>query len=67
MCQAIGEDRFYRTGDLGVMNSDGNLRIVGRLKELIIRGGSNIYPAEIEQVGIMKSNNDQLYRIRELT
>ena len=67
MCQAIGEDRFYRTGDLGVMNADGNLRVVGRLKELIIRGGSNIYPAEIEQVGIMNRSNSQLYGVRLLT
>ena len=48
--QVIGEDRFYRTGDLGTMDADGNLRVVGRLKDLIVRGGSKVFPAEVEQV-----------------
>ncbi len=48
--KAITPDRFYHTGDVGVLDADGNLRIVGRIKELIIRGGANIYPAEVEQV-----------------
>ena len=50
MFQVIGEDRFYRTGDLGIMDADGNLRVVGRLKDLIVRGGSKVFPAEVEQV-----------------
>ena len=37
-----------RTGDLGLIGDDGNLRIVGRLKEMYIRGGYNVYPAEVE-------------------
>lgn len=48
--QVIGQDRFYHTGDLGVMDANGNLRIVGRLKDLIVRGGSKVFPAEVEQV-----------------
>lgn len=32
------------------MGADGNVRVVGRLKEVIMRGGSNVYPAEVEQV-----------------
>ena len=36
------------SGDLAVMDSDGYLRIVGRIKDMIIRGGENIYPREIE-------------------
>jgi fatty-acyl-CoA synthase len=36
------------TGDLGVMESDGYIRIVGRLKDMIIRGGENIFPREVE-------------------
>ena len=40
----------YRTGDLGVLDGDGHLRITGRAKELIIRGGVNIAPLEIDDV-----------------
>jgi len=40
----------YRTGDLGVLDTDGHLRITGRAKELIIRGGVNIAPLEIDDV-----------------
>jgi fatty-acyl-CoA synthase len=41
---------WYATGDLGVMDSRGLLRITGRTKELIIRGGANIYPKEVEDL-----------------
>ncbi|WP_199545809.1 long-chain fatty acid--CoA ligase [Streptomyces sp. N35] len=43
-------DGWLRTGDLGVREADGLFRIVGRKKELIIRGGFNVYPREIEEV-----------------
>jgi non-ribosomal peptide synthetase component E (peptide arylation enzyme) len=43
-------DGYYRSGDLGVVDEAGYLRIVGRLKEMIMRGGQNISPAEIENV-----------------
>jgi fatty-acyl-CoA synthase len=43
------EGRFLRTGDLGRIDSDGYLHITGRAKDVIIRGGHNIDPAEIEQ------------------
>lgn len=45
---AIGPDGFLRTGDLGRFDEDGNLHIVGRCKELIIRSGFNVYPPEVE-------------------
>jgi acyl-CoA synthetase (AMP-forming)/AMP-acid ligase II len=41
---------FLHTGDLGTLDSDDNVRIVGRLKEMYIRGGYNVYPAEVEGV-----------------
>jgi len=47
---AIDADGWLHTGDLASMDNRGYLRIGGRLKEMIIRGGENIFPAEIEQV-----------------
>lgn len=47
--EAITPSRWYKTGDIASLNSLGYCRIEGRIKDLIIRGGENIYPAEIEQ------------------
>ncbi|CAJ1075186.1 medium-chain acyl-CoA ligase ACSF2%2C mitochondrial-like [Xyrichtys novacula] len=47
--EAICKARWYRTGDTASLNGLGYCRIEGRMKDLIIRGGENIYPAEIEQ------------------
>jgi fatty-acyl-CoA synthase len=47
--EAIVEDGWLRTGDLAVMREDGCFRITGRSKDMIIRGGENIYPREIEE------------------
>ncbi len=46
---AIDEDGWMHTGDLAVMDDAGYVRIVGRSKDMIIRGGENIYPREIEE------------------
>ena len=46
---AFTEDGYYRTGDLAEQSADGYIRIVGRAKDMIISGGENIYPKEIEQ------------------
>jgi malonyl-CoA/methylmalonyl-CoA synthetase len=44
------DDGWFRTGDLGALDDDGYVRIVGRAKELIISGGFNVYPREVEDV-----------------
>ncbi len=47
--QAIDPEGWLHTGDIGTMDEDGNFRITGRLKDMIIRGGENVYPREIEE------------------
>jgi fatty-acyl-CoA synthase len=47
---AIDREGWYHTGDLASMNERGYCRVEGRLKDMIIRGGENIYPREIEEV-----------------
>jgi fatty-acyl-CoA synthase len=47
--EAIDSQGWMHTGDLGVMDEDGYVNIVGRIKDMIIRGGENIYPREIEE------------------
>jgi fatty-acyl-CoA synthase len=47
--EAIDADGWMHTGDLGVMDDDGNVSITGRIKDMVIRGGENVYPREIEE------------------
>ncbi|MES9519565.1 AMP-binding protein [Streptomyces capoamus] len=47
--EAIDAGRWMHTGDLAVMREDGYVEIVGRIKDMIIRGGENIYPSEVEE------------------
>jgi len=49
---SFNRDGWFLSGDLGVLDAEGNLRIEGRLKDLIIRGGHNIYPAHIEALAL---------------
>ncbi|MFI2378814.1 AMP-binding protein [Streptomyces sp. NPDC018964] len=47
--EAVDAGRWMHTGDLAVMREDGYVEIVGRIKDMIIRGGENIYPREVEE------------------
>jgi fatty-acyl-CoA synthase len=47
--EVVDSDGWMHTGDLGVMDDDGYVRITGRIKDMVIRGGENIYPREIEE------------------
>ena len=55
--EAIDKEGWLHSGDLGIMDEQGNLSITGRYKDMIIRGGENIYPKEIEEF---------LYRMDEI-
>ena len=48
--EAIGVDGWLHTGDVGILDAEGNLRITDRLKDMYVVGGFNAYPAEIEQI-----------------
>src|SRR5512140_270631 len=47
--QAIDTGRWMHTGDLAVMDDAGYINIVGRIKDMVLRGGENIYPREVEE------------------
>lgn len=47
--EAIDEEQWMHTGDLATMDDEGYVNIVGRIKDMVIRGGENIYPREIEE------------------
>ncbi|TDL44764.1 AMP-binding protein [Kocuria rosea] len=47
--EAIDHDGWMHTGDLGAMDEDGYVQITGRIKDMVIRGGENIYPREVEE------------------
>src|SRR5690606_15587558 len=48
--EVFDEDGWFHTGDLASIDEEGYIRIIGRKKEMIIRGGYNIYPREIEEI-----------------
>ena len=57
---AIDEDGWLHTGDLGTMDAQGFIRVTGRVKDMIIRGGENLFPAEIEAVLVEHSQIRQV-------
>jgi acyl-CoA synthetase len=57
---SFNRDGWFLSGDLGVLDSNGNLKIVGRLKDIIIRGGHNIYPAHIETLAQRHPNVERV-------
>ncbi len=48
--EVIDQARWMHTGDLGVMDADGYVNVTGRIKDMVIRGGENIYPREVEEL-----------------
>jgi acyl-CoA synthetase (AMP-forming)/AMP-acid ligase II len=50
--ESFNKDGWFMTGDLGALDADGYLRVTGRTKDVIIRGGHNIYPARIEALAM---------------
>lgn len=48
--EAFTQDGYFKTGDIGMVDDEGRLSLIGRSKDLIIAGGYNVYPKEIEQV-----------------
>jgi len=47
--EAVDSDAWMHTGDLAMMREDGYVQIVGRIKDMVIRGGENVYPREVEE------------------
>jgi acyl-CoA synthetase len=50
--QSFNRDGWFLSGDLGRLDERGNLQIVGRLKDMVIRGGHNIHPAKVEELAV---------------
>ncbi|GAB6026906.1 hypothetical protein CHUAL_013551 [Chamberlinius hualienensis] len=61
--EAITKDGWYRSGDVGIMLENGCLQIVDRIKDMVIRGGENIYPKEIEDFLMTNSKILEAYVI----
>lgn len=60
---AIDSSGWFHSGDLGVMDGNGYIRIIGRIKDMIIRGGLNIYATEIEEVLYTHPDVEQVFLV----
>lgn len=60
---SLNSDGWFMTGDIGSLDEDGYLHIKGRIKDVIIRGGHNIYPARIEQIAARHPDVDKVAAI----
>ncbi|CAD5224462.1 unnamed protein product [Bursaphelenchus okinawaensis] len=58
---SITPDRWYHSGDIGIMHQNGTVSIVGRSKDMIVRGGENVYPTEIEQFLMRHPHVDEVH------
>ena len=61
--ETVDENGWYHSGDVGYLTEDGGLIVTGRSKEMIIRGGENIYPAEIENILLKMKEIDDAHVI----
>ena len=61
--KAIDKDGWLHTGDVGYIREDGCLTLTSRIKDIIIRGGENIYPAEIENIVIDHEDVEEVYAV----
>ncbi len=59
----LDTNRWIHTGDLGILDEEGYFKIVGRLKDMVIRGGENVYPREIEEYLHLHPQIDDVYVI----
>jgi fatty-acyl-CoA synthase len=63
--EAIDADGWMHTGDLATIDAEGYCRIVGRIKDMLIRGGENVYPREVEEflLGHPRSQSAQVFGV----
>ncbi|UYV64455.1 hypothetical protein LAZ67_3000777 [Cordylochernes scorpioides] len=59
--EAIDSDNWYHTGDICTMDEEGYVSVISRLKDMIIRGGENIYPVEIEDFFLKHPSVDDVH------
>jgi len=64
--EAVDPDGWTHTGDLALMDAEGYLSITGRIKDVVIRGGENVYPCEIEEFPMTVTGKVRKVEMREV-